>query len=465
MITYRQRRVRWAALTPLILAASGAGALSSVANATSGSSDAPIVTIDGGAVRGMAVADGYAFRGLPYAAPPTGQLRWQAPQSSPACEGVRDATEFAPSCPQPPNLFSTSLTDEDCLYLNVSTSELGGEGRPVLVWIHGGGHVTGDGRGYDPTRLAADGIVVVTINYRLGALGFLSHPALASRPGGPSGNYGLMDQQAALRWVQSNIGPFGGDPDKVTIAGQSSGGLSVLAHLVSQGSRELFHRAIVQSGSFAMTQQPLAGAEAFGEDFASRAGCPDQTAECLHNLPVDDLVSNFPGAAIPGVIDGEVLTESFGTALAEGRFARVPILNGMNHDEERIFVVGLNVTVGGGTFVPVPEPVTAESYQRVIASVLGVPDARAAAIAAEYPLDADASPPLAFSALVGDANFACSALQMNTWTCQWAPTFAYEFKDDTAPARYALLDPPRGDPRIRTPILATRHHCSFWAAG
>lgn len=147
-----------------------------------------------------------------------------------------------------------------------------------------------------------------------------------------------MDQQAALRWVQSNIRQFGGDRDNVTIAGQSSGSLSGLVHMVSRSSRGLFHRAIAQSGSFALTQQSLATAEAGGQAFAAKAGCPDQTAGCLRRLPVADIVSNFPDAAIPGVADGAVLEESVGTALANGRFARVPILNGMNHDEERGFV-------------------------------------------------------------------------------------------------------------------------------
>ena len=154
----------------------------------------------------------------------------------------------------------------------------GGQGsRPVLVWIHGGGLTEEAARNYDPAKLAADGTVVVTINYRLGALGFLAHPALASRPGGPAGNYGLMDQQAALRWVQHNIRHFGGDPGKVTIAGQSAGGLSVLAQMISPGARGLFTKAIIQSGSFALNQQPLASAEASGEAFAAQAGCPDQT--------------------------------------------------------------------------------------------------------------------------------------------------------------------------------------------
>jgi para-nitrobenzyl esterase len=418
---------------------------------------APIVTINDGVVHGVVVPGGYVFRGLPYAAPPTGDLRWRPPRSSAGWQSVRDATRFAPSCPQPQNSALTGPTSEDCLYLNVYTPTLGGGdegGLPVLVWIHGGRFTLGAGRDYDGTKLAGDGIVVVTINFRLGVLGFLAHPALASRSGGPSGNYGLMDQQAALRWVQSNIRRFGGDPHNVTIAGQSSGGTSVLIHLISRGSRGLFRRAIVQSGSFALTQQSLATAEADGQAFAAKAGCPDQTADCLRGLPVADLVNNFPPSAIPGVIDGEVLEESVGTALAAGRFARVPILNGTNHDEEREFVTGAEA-VAGGAYVPVPEPVTAESYLRVIASVLGVPAARAAAIAAEYPLGAYPSPAVAFSALVSDANFACPALQMDRWTSKWVPTFAYEFNDDNAPLRYPplLTGPPVATHKSEFPYL------------
>jgi para-nitrobenzyl esterase len=305
-------------------------------------------------------------------------------------------------------------------------------GLPVLVWIHGGGLTEDAGRNYDGSKLAADGTVVVTINYRLGALGFLAHPALASRPGGPAGNYGLMDQQAALRWVRDNIAQFGGDPHNVTIAGQSAGGLSVLAQMVSPGSRGLFQKAIIQSGSFALNQQPLADAEAAGEAFAAQAGCPDQTAACLRQLPVSDLV-NPNLVEIPGVVDGKVLTEPIGTALAAGRFARVPVLNGTNHDEERLFV-SIGLTVSQGTDVLIPEqPVTTDNYQIDIAAALGVPAARAAAIAAEYPPAAYPSPPVAFSTLVGDASFACPALQIDQLTSQRVPTHAYEFNDDNAP--------------------------------
>jgi para-nitrobenzyl esterase len=445
MKTTHPRRVRRIALFAVsavsaAAAALGANASSAVASPTSGGAN-PIVRIDDGLVRGADVAGVNTFLGLPYAAPPTGNLRWRAPQPAAAWSGVRDATQFGPSCPQPtannPYLPPGPIS-EDCLYLNVYTPTLrdrSSGGRPVLVWIHGGGLTLDGARNYDGSKLAADGTVVVTINYRLGALGFLAHPALASRPGGPAGNYGLMDQQAALRWVQRNIARFGGDPGNVTIAGQSAGGLSVLAQLVSPGARGLFQQAIVQSGAFALTQQPLAAAEAAGEKFAAAVGCADQTARCLRSAPVSDLVSDF-GVEIPGVVDGSVLTQSIGTAIAHGLFARVPILNGITHDEEMIFVDALGIAVSGGTDVPVPDrPVTPANYQANIASVLGVSDARAAAIAGEYPPGVSAD--LAFSTLVSDANFACPALQLDRWTVSRVPTYAYQFNDDHAPVNVA----------------------------
>jgi para-nitrobenzyl esterase len=221
-----------AALATLTLAAAGAtAATAGIGAAASGSGGAPILTTDDGAVRGTAAGTVDEFLGIPYAAPPTGNLRWRPPQPPAEWRGVRDATQFASSCPQLPSPFAPpGPFSEDCLYLNVYTPPpgSGNEGSwPVLVWIHGGGLTQDAGRNYDGSKLAADGTVVVTINYRLGALGFLAHPALASSSGGPAGNYGLMDQQAALRWVQRNIGQFGGDPENVTIAGQSAGGLSV----------------------------------------------------------------------------------------------------------------------------------------------------------------------------------------------------------------------------------------------
>jgi para-nitrobenzyl esterase len=426
-----RRALLTATCTTLVALGIGSGAASA-------SGARPIVITSDGAVRGVAVPGGYAFRGLPYAAPPTGTLRWRAPRRPASWHGARDVTRYAPSCPQKPNLFQPpGLQSEDCLYLNVSTPTMRRDKkRPVLVWIHGGGFTQDGALNYDGTKLATHGIVVVTINYRLGSLGFLAHRALASRPGGPAGNYGLMDQQAALRWVKHNIARFGGDPHNVTIAGQSAGGVSVLAQLVSRGARGLFQQAIVESGAFALSQVPLDDAEAFGTTFAGIVGCQDQTAACLRHVPVETLVDTFPDAAIPGVIDGKVLTESIGAALAAGRFAHVPILNGVNHDEELIFVAGLHLAVSGGRFVPAPEP-TPANYESVIGSVLGVSATRASAIATQYPLAAYPAPVLALSTLVSDANFACPALQVDRWTSRRVPTFAYQFNDDSAPPLFA----------------------------
>ena len=450
-----------AALAALALAAAGATAATAGTRAVaSGSGAGPVVPTGDGPVRGVTAGSIDEFLGIPYAAPPTGNLRWRPPQPPAEWQGVRDTTQFGPSCPQPPQgnaTFPPGPISEDCLYLNVySPAQTGNDmgntdqnGRPVLVWIHGGGLVEDASRNYDPAKLAADGVVAVTINYRLGALGFLAHPALASRPGGPSGNYGLMDQQAALRWVQDNIRHFGGDPGNVTIAGESAGGLSVLAHMVSAGSRGLFAKAIIESGSFALNQQPLATAEAAGQAFAAQAGCPDQTAACLRHLPVSALVTpSF--IEIPGVVDGKVLTEPIGTALAAGRFARVPVLNGTNHEEEALFVA-LGLTVSQGTDVPIPGgrgSVTPATYQNDIAVALGVTAARAAQIAAEYPPGNDGpSATAAFTTLVGDASFACPALQIDQQTAQRAPTYAYEFNDDNAPQ---LFTPPGFLPPVAT---------------
>ena len=444
MKTTRTRRLQRAALFAVSAVSAAAtlltvGSSGAVASPASGGAS-PIVHVNDGLVRGTAAGAVDEFLGIPYAAPPTGNLRWRPPAPPASWAGVRDATQFGPSCPQattrnpflPPGPIS-----EDCLYLNVYTPaarDRGGDGRPVLVWIHGGGLTVDGARNYDGSKLAADGVVVVTINYRLGALGFLAHPALASRPGGAAGNYGLMDQQAALRWVQRSIARFGGDPHDVTIAGQSAGGLSVLAQLVSPGARGLFQRAIVQSGTFALNQQPLATAEAAGETFATAVGCPDQTAACLRNAPVSDLVAKF-GVEIPGVVDGSVLTQPIGTALARGQFARVPVINGITHDEELLFVAGLGLTVSQGTNIPLAAPLSdSANYQPDIAQALGVSAARAAAIANEYPLSAYPNSVVAFSLLVSDASFACPALQVDRWTAaRGVPTYAYQFNDDNAP--------------------------------
>jgi para-nitrobenzyl esterase len=258
----------------------------------------PVTGTANGPVRGLANGAVNEFLGIPYAAPPVGALRWQPPQPPANWPGVRDATQFASHCPQPPGPFGQGSTSEDCLHLNVFTPShrRAGSHFPVMVWIHGGALVTGESNDYDPTTLAADGVTVVTINYRLGALGFLAHPALADASG-QSGDYGLMDQQAALRWVRRNIANFGGNPHNVTVFGESAGGLSTLSQVASPRARGLFEKAIVESGSYNLTQASLATAEAAGESFATRAGCASQTAACLRNLPVSAILASQDNAA------------------------------------------------------------------------------------------------------------------------------------------------------------------------
>src|SRR3984957_8075315 len=241
----------WRAATGLAVAGVALGALGAAAPAVSAgthggqgpaSPRGPVVGTASGAVRGLASGAVDEFLGIPYAAPPVGALRWQPPQPAASWPGVRDATKFAPHCPQPASPFGQASTSENCLFLNVFTPATGGQ-HPVMVWIHGGALVTGESDDYSPAGLVADGVTVVTINYRLGALRFLGPPALADA-NGQSGDYGLMDQQAALRWVQRNIAGFGGNPHNVTIFGESAGGLSTLSQVASPQARGLFQRAI-----------------------------------------------------------------------------------------------------------------------------------------------------------------------------------------------------------------------------
>ncbi|HEX8112454.1 MAG TPA: carboxylesterase family protein, partial [Kofleriaceae bacterium] len=304
--------------------------------------------------------------------------------------------------------------------------------HPVMVWIHGGALVTGESNDYDATRLVEQGdVIVVTINYRLGELGFLAHPALtAESPDHASGNYGMLDQQEALRWVRRNILFFGGDPGRVTIFGESAGGLSVHSQLASPGSAGLFQRAIVQSGAYQLTQPSLATAEATGTRFATAAGCTDQTAACLRGLSVAQILAAQPGGTGgPGPnVDNKFLTRSVGAAFASGQFNQVPILEGANHDEWRLFVGITELQTGG--------PLPAAAYPAAIQATLGIPAAVVPLFVAQYPLASFTSPSLALSALGTDGIFDCNARFVEQKVSQFVPTFAYEFSDPGAPERF-----------------------------
>src|SRR5690242_4129860 len=437
-----------AAATAVLIAAAACtsatvtpGASKSAGTSAGTNPDTPLVVATaGGTVRGQAVAATDEFLGIPYAAPPVGALRWQPPRPPAPWHGIRAATSYAPHCPQPSSTFGQASTSEDCLYLNVFTPATNkARNLPVMVWVHGGSLRTGESNDYNPAELVRHGVVVVTINYRLGALGFLADAALASRRGGPSGNYGLMDQQAALRWVQRNIRGFGGDPGDVTLFGESAGGLSTLAQLASPGARGLFQRAIVESGTYQLTQQPLAAAEAAGQAFAAKAGCATtasakNTAACLRGLPVSTILANEDPVGYTPDVDGAVLTQSIKTALARGQFNRVPVVIGTNHDEYRLFVA---------VYQFLGQRVTAANYQSMIASTLGVSAAIAGKIAAQYPLSRYPSPPVALGAVGTDAIFACHALTAEESLARYVPTYAYEFNDENAPEPFL---PPAGFP-------------------
>ncbi|HEY6787363.1 MAG TPA: carboxylesterase family protein [Trebonia sp.] len=423
------RRIRIAATACVAAAALIAGAGAAAASPGPGLGRSPVVRTADGRVQGKTAGAMAEYLGIPYAAPPVGALRWQPPHPAASWHGIREATSFAPHCAQPASPFGVASTSENCLYLNVyAPAGAGDRNLPVMVWIHGGALVVGESDDYNPAALVRDGVIVVTINYRLGALGFLADSALAKTPGGPSGNYGLMDQQAALRWVQRNIRGFGGDPRDVTLFGESAGGLSTLSQLVSPGARGLFQRAIVESGTYELGQQSLASAESGGAAFAAKAGCTTNTAACLRSLPVSTILDDENTAGYDPNVDGAVLPQSIGTALASGQFSHVPVTIGTNHDEWRLFV-GLDQLEGA-------PPVTATNYVAEISSTLGLPTSIATVVASKYPLSSYSSPAVALGAVGTDAIFACPALSAEADLSKYTPTYAYEFNDENAPERF-----------------------------
>ena len=392
-----------------------------------------VVATDDGVVRGAIVGGVRSFKGIPYAAPPVGALRWRPPRPPAHWKGVRDATTFGSACPQSFGPFGVASTNEDCLFLNVYTpaSTKGDARLPVMFWIHGGALITGTSSDYDPSALVKRGVVVVTINYRLGLLGFLAHSALsAESPTHDSGDYGLMDQQFALGWVKRNVARFGGNPGNVTIFGESAGGLSVRSQLVSPAAKGLFQHAIVESGAYAETVPTLAQAEDSGRTLATAMGCSDQTAACLRKLPVSTLLANETAISqLPNL--SSLLPQQYATAFATGTFNRVPVLSGSNHDEWMLFVDLLNSQAGN--------PVTPENYQAQVAATLQLPSpVLAAPIVALYPLSAYPTPYNALGAVGTDAIFACNARADVQRLSLFVPTYQYEFNDPSPPFVFQL---------------------------
>jgi para-nitrobenzyl esterase len=312
--------------------------------------EGPRVTIDTGTLEGLDTAGVMVFRGIPYGAPPVGELRWKPPQPAKPWTDVRPATQLGHNCIQHQpysdiDPFAAGIS-EDCLYLNVWTKSVTGARKPVMVWIHGGGFFAGFGgeERHNGARLAQKGAVVVTINYRLGAFGFLAHSALAAEsPHHAAGNYGLLDQIAALQWVKRNIARFGGDPTRVTIFGESAGGMSVGSLVASPLAKGLFQRAILESGTgVAVGINTRDSARVVGFRYADALGVagagPDALAH-LRALSADTILAASLHLGPQGspifwpVVDGWVLPHPVDSALSLGKANIVPIIVGSNRDE------------------------------------------------------------------------------------------------------------------------------------
>jgi len=399
----------------------------------------PVVNTIYGPVKGTLTPGVTEFLGVRYAAPPTGNLRWTPPQPPTRWFLPMNATQFGNACPQLDSPFPAVPTAEDCLFLNVyvPTRNLTNLFKqfPVMVWIHGGSLYSGASNYYDPTPLVKQGnVIVVSINYRLGFLGFLAHPALSAETAyGGSGNYGLMDQQFAMSWVRRNIAAFGGNPRNVTVFGESA---SVLAHMASPTAAGLFNRAIAETGvnNLGLTFNSRPSAEAIGTAFANDVGC--QTADCLRSMDLQNLLDQseefFPDEAFVPDVDSNVLTQAPDIAFQSGQFNRVPVINGTNHDEYRYFV---------SVFEPLEE--AAGGYQNFLSDLYG--PLLGDLFAAYYPLaDYQNQFLLAYATLVTDGFYSCSALVTDQALSQYVRTYAYEFADENAPPIFPTNSFPQG---------------------
>jgi para-nitrobenzyl esterase len=411
----------------------------------------PAVMTDSGQVRGLLAGrsgDVLAYKGIPYAKPPVGELRWKEPQPPQKWQGVRDCFKFGNACPQRPAAYMNALpqmalnapTNEDCLYLNVwSPAKPAGGKLPVLVWIHGGGYVNGAASQplYDGESLARRGAVVVSMNYRLGPFGFLAHPALSKESAHRvSGNYGLLDQIAALRWVKQNVANFGGDPDRVSVFGESAGGGSVLCLMSSPLARGLFHGAIAQSagaGRVASLRPTSAGrpsAEEFGVAFAEKCGVPPAgDAAALRKLDAETLLKTAPNpeaarstagrrfgafaVSFAPVADGYVVSDAPAAVFAAGKESPVPLIIGHTRDETTFFLAQM------------PIAKTAAEYRKQLDENFGP---LAPEVAALYPVEGDKQVRDVTSRLLTDLSWAAPTRHLaRLHAANGHPTYRYVF--------------------------------------
>jgi para-nitrobenzyl esterase len=374
----------------------------------------PRAEVEGGAVVGIRAGGVATYKGIPFAAPPVRELRWKAPQPVVPWRGDLVADRFSPMCLQglraKHSVFylGEEPSSEDCLYLNVWSTAAAGEKRPVMVFIYGGGWTIGSASLplYDGAPLAAKGAVVVSFNYRVGALGFLAHPELTAEGGGSSGNYGLMDMVAALKWVKANIARFGGDAANVTLYGQSAGSVAIALLATMPQANGLFHRAIGQSGGYALGGKlgTLAQAEKAGIAAAEKLKAPSLKA--LRNLGGDAIVNGDNN--MRPIVDGVVLPQQPIEVYAAGKQMKVPILVGSNADEGTAYPV-----------VMTPAAFEAEARKRY--------GADAEALLALYPTKTEAEARASSYALMRDRTFAEPMRQWGVEQSKVAPVFMYHF--------------------------------------
>ncbi|UPK76097.1 carboxylesterase family protein [Nocardioidaceae bacterium SCSIO 66511] len=407
-----------------------------------GQTDEPLARVQQGWLRGEARDGAVRFLGVPYAAPPIAERRWAAPRRPARWHGVRDARDPAEPCAQrdiDENGNSRVIGQEDCLYLDITRpADVPRHRRmPVIVWLYGGGLTSGRSTEYDATRLAnAAGAVVVTPNYRLGGLGFLSAPALDTGRSA-SGNYGLMDQTAALRWVRRNARAFGGDARSVTLMGQSAGARSVCAHLASPSSRGLFDRAVVMSGACTNDVMTKAAADEKGAAAIRELGCADaaDVADCLRAAPPARVLESLPPVtAVTGTVADDswgpvagtpYLPKQPGAAIRAGASAGIPLLVGSVRDEMRSFVASAYDLQGGDNVL------TAQEYEDLVHDGFG---ADALAVLDHYPADDYDRPMLALAAVLTDWGKrigACPTLDTARAAARTTRVYAYEVTQDS----------------------------------
>lgn len=433
--------------------AAGGGAGATTAGTTPAEVSEVVETADG-AVRGTVVDDAYrTFQGIPYAAPPVGDLRFRPPEPAQPWEEERDATAPGSPCPQLAGATNPQAsTDEDCLFLNVTTPaglDAAAGDLPVMVWIHGGSWRTGSGANYDASALALEGdVVVVTVNYRLGPFGFLAQADLSAAIGeAGSGSAGLLDQQAALRWVQANAEAFGGDPGNVTVFGESAGASSVCAQLASPTAEGLFDKAIAQSYTCTAGYSTLAEAEQVGAGVAGGVGCTgtgQAVVDCLQGVPVESLLQAWPAAGGEFVVGGSSLPSQPGEAIAAGDWNRVPVVHGNLQDENTLFTP-LRIPAA-----ELPALLDPANYDAVLAARFGD---RAAEVARRYPLADHGSPLRVLAAVVSDTGSALSTCDhvdaYEAFASAGEPVYAYQFRDQSADPLFDFNGPPFSFPADR----------------